>query len=33
MMKVTEKMAGRCRDFRAYRPAVIVCLGDSVTHG
>lgn len=33
MMKVTEKMAERCRDFRAHRPAVIVCLGDSVTHG
>lgn len=33
MMKVTGKMAARCRDLRAHRPAVIVCLGDSVTHG
>ena len=32
-MKTTEKMALRCRDARACRPAVIVCLGDSVTHG
>ena len=32
-MKTTEKMALRCRDARACRPAVIACLGDSVTHG
>ncbi len=32
-MKVTEKMAARCKDVRGNRPAVIVCLGDSVTHG
>ena len=32
-MKTTEKMALRCKDLRACRPAVIVCLGDSVTHG
>ncbi len=33
MMKTTEKIAERCRAARACRPAVIVCLGDSVTHG
>jgi len=32
-VKTTEKMALRCRDARACRPAVIACLGDSVTHG
>ncbi len=32
-MRVTEKMAARCRDLRSCRPAVIACLGDSVTHG
>lgn len=32
-MKVTEKMAGRCQSVRTHRPAVIACLGDSVTHG
>ena len=32
-MRTTEKMAKRCQDAGACRPAVIACLGDSVTHG
>lgn len=32
-MNVTRKMAGRCQNVREHRPAVIACLGDSVTHG
>ena len=33
MMKVTEKIALRAKSAREARPAVICCLGDSVTHG
>jgi len=32
-LRTTEKMALRVRDAHACRPAVIACLGDSVTHG
>lgn len=33
MMKITSLIAARDRDAFAARPARIVCLGDSVTHG
>lgn len=33
MMKVTQKIAARPNARKETRPAVIVCLGDSVTHG
>ena len=33
MMKTTQLLAQRQKDARSCRPAVIACLGDSVTHG
>ena len=33
MMRITQRIAERNRDYYDKKPVTIVCLGDSVTHG
>ena len=33
MMRITQRIAERNKDYYGKKPVTIVCLGDSVTHG